>query len=835
MRHRSVVRLGRLPGVKVVGFVRDLDLILQTMRVGVAPLLYGAGIKGKVAMTMGAGIPCVCTDVASEGMHMQDRVHTMVANDPHAFAAAVVTLYRDETLWNSLSLNGQQLITRTFGEAANRSSLLAVLNRAGALPVGLFTDYCKGLAPRSVLFPDPHTAVEVSIIIPVCNQWQLTRTCLNSILEAGLCDGICCELILADDCSSDETLAAARLYPGLKVVRTAKRVGFLRNCNNAARYARGRYILFLHNDTVVLPGWLAHLYRTLEDDDSIAIAGSKLLYPDGLIHMAGAVLFNDGTAHNVGRGYARSTPVFNIARETDYVSGASILIRRSFWDGVGGFDERYNNAYCEDSDLAMTARSRGLRVVYQPASEVVHFEHQTYADQAPSRDETLQHQNIQRLTQKWHDIFQRDHYPVVAWQLAAGRAERTVPPSALARRRKGRLNILYFSPFPSHPSNHGNQATIEQFARRFQSFGHKVHFALLQSQMYTRHDEEAMFAAWDTLDILPNSHPLFADGSAIPFDGWYEDGLGEHVRVLCARYDIDVVFCSYVFHSKLLEFVPSYVLKVIDTHDKMGDRYEMLRSNGQPLEFFSCTQTEEGAYLRRADIVVARRDEEARYFDSVTGRKTATVIPYFEDPHYLDKAFNNWPGRWHRHVGIVASANRINLACVRECLEAIDRRLGGAPCPFIVHIAGQVKAMVSDLPSAEAAIFRKPWVRLHGFVRDIEKFYGKMDIIVSPVTMGTGINVKTVQAMAYGMPLLSTSCGSKGIETGDPMHCHADLDALSESLMTVFNNPSALTRLAMLSRERYDRFYEAGMSAMHSLFQHRKLLSTKMDYPAEIE
>src|SRR5262249_5031728 len=81
----SVVKLGRLPGIKVVGFVRDLDSILETMRVGVAPLLYGAGVKGKVAMTMGAGIPCVCTDIAAEGMRMQDRVHTLVANEPHAF------------------------------------------------------------------------------------------------------------------------------------------------------------------------------------------------------------------------------------------------------------------------------------------------------------------------------------------------------------------------------------------------------------------------------------------------------------------------------------------------------------------------------------------------------------------------------------------------------------------------------------------------------------------------------------------------------------------------------------------------------------------------------
>ena len=236
--------------------------------------------------------------------------------------------------------------------------------------------------------------------------------------------------------------------------------------------------------------------------------------------------------------------------------------------------------------------------------------------------------------------------------------------------------MLYFSPFPSHPASHGNRSTILQFGQYFQRLGHQVHFVLLQSNDYSEKDLVDMAKAWDTLDVLPFSNPMIADGSEIPFDGWYEAGLGERIRLLCAKYDIDMVFCSYVFQSKILEYVPEYILKVIDTHDKMGDRYEMLRKSGQPLEFFSCTPEEEGAYLRRADVVVARREEEARYFDSVTGRKTSIIVPHVEEPHFLERSFDGL-----KNVGIVASANRINLAIVRECLEAIDRKLAGTSCP----------------------------------------------------------------------------------------------------------------------------------------------------------
>jgi GT2 family glycosyltransferase/glycosyltransferase involved in cell wall biosynthesis/uncharacterized coiled-coil protein SlyX len=819
----TVVALGKLPGIKVVGFVPDLDPLLQTLRVGVAPLQYGAGIKGKVAMTMGAGIPCVCTEIAAEGMGIKDNVHALVENDPLRFAQGIVTLYGDETTWVRLARNGRTLVQDRFGDAANRASLLKVLDQAEALPVSLFTEYCRAAAPVPMPNPDPESAVDVSIIVPVYNKWSLTRACLTSIVQTSIGCGVTYEVILADDGSTDETVRAAQMFPGLRIVKTPENLGFLRNCNNAAEQARGRHILLLNNDTVVLPGWLESLYRTMEEDSSIAIVGSKLLYPDGYIQDAGGGLLSNADGVSIGRWLwvgeqnfpvQRHEPIFNIRRETDYISGASMLVRRSFWNSVGGFDERYGNAYCEDSDLAMTARSKGLRVVYEPESEVIHFEHQTYADQIDADHAFLQEENKATLLAKWRDVLQRDHLtPGSRWYQVAAHGERALPAAARERRKNENLNILYFSPFPSHPRNHGNQATIQQFARHFQAMGHKVHFALLRSGMYSQEHERAMRDAWNTFDILPNSHPLGADGQPIPFDGWYEEGLGERIRLLCAKYDIDIVFCSYVFQSKMLEYVPNYIRKVIDTHDKMGNRYEMLRENGQPLEFFSCTPEEEGAYLSRADVVVARREEEARYFDSVTGRKTAIVVPHFEEPHFLDRKFDGL-----KNAGIVASANRVNLSMVRECLEAIDRRLAGTVCPFTVHVAGEVKDMVDALPANKRTIFGRPWVRMLGFVPDIARFYGDMDVVMSPVTMGTGINVKTVQAMAFGLPLLTTACGSKGIETTEAMHRHANLDALAASLIDLARNPHDLARLAEISQSHYRLFFDDAKHKLESLF-----------------
>lgn len=826
----EVLKLNALPGIRVVGFVDDLDPVLSSMRVGVAPLLFGAGIKGKVGMTLGAGVPCICTGIAAEGMHMRDRVHALIENEPAPFAEAVIELYTNEKLWSEISKNGQDLISHLFSDAANRASLLAVLSDAKALPLDLYSQYCASRAYRAIPALPQGQSPAVSIIIPVYNKWDLTSTCINSILETSNSHFVPYEIILADDGSTDETVNASSYYPGIKVVKTEKNVGFLRNCNNAAKHASGEFILLLNNDTIALPNWLSALYELMCSDERIAIGGSKLLYPDGVIQEAGAVLFNDGTAHNVGRGFNRHTPVFNISREVDYISGASILIRKSFWTANGGFDERYKNAYCEDSDLAMTARAQGLKVVYCPRSEIIHLEHQSYADQAPSHNTGLQSHNIAILKDKWSKEFASQHLPVTSWQLAAGVAERSLSPSAMERRATGKLNILYFSPFPSHPASHGNRATIQEFARRFTEMGHSVHFVLLQSNDYTEADLQDMKDAWNSVDVIPYDNPLLANGAPIPFDGWYEDGLGEQIRCLCDKYDIDMVFCSYVFQSKLLEFVPSYVLKVIDTHDKMGNRYEMLKKNGQPLEFFSCTPEEEGTYLQRADLIIARREQESRYFNEVTSSEKSIVIPHVEAPRFLYRDFNKL-----NKVGIVASANRVNLALVKDCLEKIDQRLSNTngSCRFQIHIAGQIKEMAERLPAKDAALFNRPWVKMLGYVEDIGDFYRDMDLILSPVTMGTGINVKTVQAMAYGMPLLTTECGSKGIETNDPHHMHKDLVSLVGDLLSLSERPEQLKPLAELSRKRYFEFYEKSSQAIADLFSHPILTKTQIERPTE--
>lgn len=678
---------------------------------------------------------------------------------------------------------------------------------------------CQQLEPRPVITPDPNKPVDVSIIVPVFNQWHLTRACLNSIL-ATCDDSIHYELILADDCSTDETRFASDYYQNLQIIKPHQNLGFLKNCNHAAQKARGRYLVLLNNDTIVLPNWLQALYNTLETDKTAAIAGSKMLFPNGKIQEAGVSLCRDGAVCGIGVRHHRFTPIFNIARETDYISGCSLMVRKLFWDEVGGFDERYQPAYYEDSDLAMTARRLNWRVIYQPASEVIHYKHKTYAGYTQKNRRSLLKKNKAIFLEKWRAPL-KEHLIRMPWHLAMSQAERTPSLSARKRRANNQFNILFYSQDPLYPMKHGNRVRMCKLIQQFQDMGHTVHLALLKNDECTEDNLTVMREKLNiTLDLIESRHFRVSPGF-VPYDGWYEKGIGESIRCLCDKYEIDMVICTYVFQSKLLEYVPAHIFKVIDTQDKMANRTKMLRLNNLSIGQFSCSVAEEAAYLQRAHMVIGITDEETEYFKQM-GQNNSLTISHIETPRFLQKKYGVL-----RNVGIVASNNRFNRAMLLLFLEAVNKQLQDSnESPFTVHIVGEIKTGVRrrQYLSPRMRVFRKPWVINHGFVEDISQFYDQMDLIVSPMMCGTGINIKMVEALAYGMPLLTTQYGARGIETNDPMHQHADIDALVTHLFDMNNKPNELERLAAISQTIYLQFCMKNQAGLGALFNHAKLI-----------
>src|SRR5205809_1262900 len=227
------------------------------------------------------------------------------------------------------------------------------------------------LPVESMHFPT-HEDVEVSIIIPVFNQFQYTHACLGSLQAAE--ERSTFEVIVVDDCSTDETAELVPRMDGVVYVRNETNSGFIASCNRGAEKARGKHLLFLNNDTIVKEGWLTALVDTFAEEPRAGIVGSKLVYPDGRLQEAGGIIWRDGSGWNYGKFDDPEKPEYNYLREVDYCSAAALMIPRSLFQRVEGFDPRYAPAYYEDTDLSFKVRRAGHKVLYQPLSEVIHYE-----------------------------------------------------------------------------------------------------------------------------------------------------------------------------------------------------------------------------------------------------------------------------------------------------------------------------------------------------------------------------------------------------------------------------------------------------------------------------
>jgi glycosyltransferase involved in cell wall biosynthesis len=106
-----------------VGFVEDLEGYLRNVRITIAPLRYGAGVKGKVGNSLRMGLPVVGTPIAVEGMGLKEGEHVLVGRTGQQFAGQMQRLYTDGNLWETLSSKGQAYVLRKYGLDAARTKL----------------------------------------------------------------------------------------------------------------------------------------------------------------------------------------------------------------------------------------------------------------------------------------------------------------------------------------------------------------------------------------------------------------------------------------------------------------------------------------------------------------------------------------------------------------------------------------------------------------------------------------------------------------------------------------------------------------------------------------
>jgi glycosyltransferase involved in cell wall biosynthesis len=351
--------------------------------------------------------------------------------------------------------------------------------------------------------------------------------------------------------------------------------------------------------------------------------------------------------------------------------------------------------------------------------------------------------------------------------------------------------------------------------------GHEVHFLHLQQTL--RADRAAMQAYWrERLHVFRSLSPGSFLGRArrkairlagnafhlnLPVDCYFDAEAAEYARDLVTDGRFDVAVLSYVFYSRLFEAMPAPVRKLLDTHDVFADRYQLYRSRGQASEFFSTTAAGEATALDRADAVLAIQERDANHFRSLTTRPVV-VVGHLAPVDPLPAA----PAADAPGILFVGGTMGINIHGVtwfiERVLPAIRQRVPAAELWLAGGIGGRIGEGV-------------PGVRRLGFVDALGEVYRRASVVINPQQFGTGLSIKSVDALLHGRPLVTSASGARGLEEGvDVAFRRADsAEAFAETVIELVVDHPRAAALAARGHEFAHDYHQRQMRALSDAVQ----------------
>jgi GT2 family glycosyltransferase len=568
----------------------------------------------------------------------------------------------------------------------------------------------------------------VSVVIPIYGKLAYTLRCLDSIVQNPPTTPF--EVIVVDDCSSDDSVQVLQKIFGIRLIQNSENQGFIRSCNSGASAALGKYVLFLNNDTQVTPGWLDALLQTFRDFPGTGLAGSKLVYPDGRLQEAGGIIWQDGSAWNFGRFQDPSLPVYNYAREVDYCSGASIMVPKALFDELGGFDEHYLPAYCEDSDLALKIRDKGYRVIYQPMSTVIHFEGVTSGTDTTQGVKAYQVENAKKLFARWQDRLKGHQEPGHDVD------------NAKDRRAKRRVLVLdHCTPTPDQDAG---SVTV-------------FNLLLLLREM----DFQVTFIPEDNFLYMPGyTTALQAAGIEVLYAPHYTS-VAQHLKEAGQRYDLAFLFRPGVVERHLKDirkYCPNakVLYHTVDLHFLRMTREAELLNDNLKLKEAEDMKGRELAAIQSCDASIVHSTAEFELLRPELPEAKLHVFPLIMDVPGTTVGFQQ--RRDLVFVGGYQHTPNVDAVkfMVAEIMPLLRQRL-----PGVRFYA------VGSKPPEEIKALACEDVVITGFVKDLNPLLDKMRVSVAPLRYGAGIKGKIGTAMTVGLPVVASSLAAEGMSLTD--------------------------------------------------------------------
>ncbi|WP_019467089.1 glycosyltransferase [Dyella japonica] len=567
----------------------------------------------------------------------------------------------------------------------------------------------------------------VSVVIPIHGKLAYTLACLRSIARHAPKASF--EVIVVDDASPDDSAERLGQIHGLRLLKNERNLGFVGSCNVGAVAARGEFLLFLNNDTQVMAHWLDGLLGCFADREDCGIAGSRLVYPDGRLQEAGGLVFADGTCWTTGRFEQRDAPAWRYRRETDYVSGASLMIRREVFERIGGFDQRYAPAYYEDTDLAFAVRKRGLKVYYEPSSTIIHCEGISAGTDLHAGMKRHQVTNQATFVAKWAEA------------LRAQPPEGTSLMRAMRWSRRGR--ILVVDSMTPEPTRDSGSLRLSAMLRLLDEQGWSVSF--LPDDGRASDDEIRALGAIGT-EVL--CKPWVSD---LPH--WLRAHGHELHAVMLCRHTVAGQYAALV---RKLAPKARLLFDTVDLHFLREQRAAELSGNASMARQAQASRKSELALIEQSDVTFVVSSHEKALLAQATPQARVILL---SNIHEIHGCKTGWAQRKDL-VFIGGHGHPPNADAMRWMSQDILPRLRERHPQMCIHVLG-------DVTDALRQELTTPGLELHGRVPDLAPWLETSMASLAPLRFGAGVKGKINMAMSYGVPVIATSIAAEGMRLTD--------------------------------------------------------------------
>jgi GT2 family glycosyltransferase len=621
--------------------------------------------------------------------------------------------------------------------------------------------------PLSKRQPGDSGAILTSIIIPVFNKAEFTFQCISSL--AAEVDLVRNEVIVVDNASTDQTVnVLAHFENDVRVIRNEENRGFVDACNQGAGAARGKYLLFLNNDTRVLPGWLDHLVETIEADPANGAVGSMFLYPDGSIQEAGSIVWKNGEAHHYGWGASPDDRRFTFAREVDYCSGASLLIRKDLFDKLGGFDHRFAPAYYEDIDLCFGVHSLGFKVIYQPLSRLVHYEGVTAGSDTTKGYKQFQIINREKFLEKWRAVLERDHLT---------KNEKHLIPAS--NRDRDRPRIVVFDERVPSPDRDAGSLRMFLILKTLAKWCHVI------------------FVPFNRPQSVEYEHALWKEGIETADAEDYR-GLLQNENVKAAIVSRPGIAEAFIPRIRRVNPKAGIVFDMVDTHFLRLQREHEISGEAATLAEAERYRKLERKLAQLSDIVWSASADDKEVMAREVPGKRIEVVPTIHELRERGKPFEDREGL----LFIGNLAHRPNADAVLFFMREVYPRLRG-------EVPGVRLDIIGDFGSDAIAAYNSQEVRVRGYVPDVEPYLRDARVFIAPLRFGAGIKGKVGEAMAHGIPVVTTSIGAEGFgltHEFDVMIAD-DPESFATAIRQLYSDKELWQRVADNGRLRIEQYF----------------------------